>query len=439
MITPTATSTLSEWLTFLERSHSKAIDMGLERVKSVATQLALLNPAPYVITVAGTNGKGTTCRLLETALLLAGFKVGVYSSPHLIRYNERVRINGRELEDTAFCHAFDLINQQKKVSLTYFEMGTLSALYLFKQAQLDIIILEVGLGGRLDATNIVSPNFAVITSIDIDHITFLGDDREKIGFEKAGICRPNIPLVVGETDCPDSIKQVANQLNCQAMYTGKDFSYTQIDNQWHWQAKCPKLSLQLKGLPLGQIPLQNASTALAVLNSLPFTFSEQVIRQALVQAKLPGRFQALTRQEITAIADRLHITKTKNLPQIILDVGHNPHAARYLSQRLTQTKATKIWAICGILQDKDCDGIFTPLLAQIDHWYLIPLTGERGQSAEQLFNALQQTTNQNNSSLSATAMVSMRQAVKQGLEHLSADDILLIFGSFHTVAEFISL
>ena len=200
--TPTRADNLQTWLDYLEHGHFKAIDMGLERIKSVASNLDLLHPAPYVITVAGTNGKGSTCRFLEVALMKLGLKVGVYSSPHLLRYNERVRINGQLLDDQAHIDSFTEIDQNKTASLTYFEFSTLSALKLFKDAKLDVVILEVGLGGRLDATNIVDPHLAVITSIDIDHVAFLGNNREDIGREKAGIFRANIPVIIGEPDCP---------------------------------------------------------------------------------------------------------------------------------------------------------------------------------------------------------------------------------------------
>ncbi|AWX13120.1 bifunctional tetrahydrofolate synthase/dihydrofolate synthase [Mergibacter septicus] len=442
---PTATSTLSEWLNYLEQAHFKPIDMGLERVKSVAERLDLQSPAPYVITVAGTNGKGTTCYLLETTLRLAGFNVGVFSSPHLIRYNERIRINQQEVDDQMICQAFDLINQHKSVSLTYFEFSTLSALYLFKQAKLDIVILEVGLGGRLDATNLVAPNFAVITSIDIDHIAFLGNDREKIGAEKAGICRPNIPLVVGEPHCPLSIKKIAQQLNCQTLFSGIDFNYALEADEAHWQWQGTlytdkNSAVLLNQLPIGSIPLQNAATALAVLKNLPFSIPDQIIQSALANAKLTGRFQRLSQTEIANLASRLGITKSVvDLPQIILDVGHNPHAARYLAQRLATTPRARLIAICGILEDKDCAGVFTPLFQEVDQWYLIPLAGERGQSAKVLLEKLHYTANQQQCVISAQAKSTMQAAVTAGLYDLSAQDILLIFGSFHTVSDFMQL
>ena len=222
-ISPTITDNLETWLTYLEHGHFKTIDMGLERIKSVASNLDLLHPAPYVITVAGTNGKGSTCRFLEVALMKLGLKVGVYSSPHLLRYNERVRINGQLLDDEAHIDSFTEIDQNKTASLTYFEFSTLSALKLFKDAKLDVVILEVGLGGRLDATNIVDPHLAVITSIDIDHVAFLGNNREDIGREKAGIFRANIPVIIGEPDCPQSILAIAQDLNAQKFQRNVDW------------------------------------------------------------------------------------------------------------------------------------------------------------------------------------------------------------------------
>ena len=251
---PTINDSLTTWLDYLEKSHFKPIDMGLERIKGVAQELDLLQPAPYVITVAGTNGKGSTCRLLEVALLKAGYRVGVYSSPHLIRYNERVRIQGELLNDEAHVQSFAKIQQKKTASLTYFEFSTLSALQLFKEANLDIVILEVGLGGRLDATNIVDPHLAVITSIDIDHVEFLGDNREDIGREKAGIFRENIPVIIGDPDCPKSILQQAKALNCQVVRRNVNWKYSVENNRFHWQSEF----IDWQDLPMPQIPIPNA-------------------------------------------------------------------------------------------------------------------------------------------------------------------------------------
>lgn len=429
-------SPLDAWLAYLEHLHSKNIDMGLERVKSVAQQLNLLNPSAFVITVAGTNGKGTTCRLLETLLLNAGYRVGVYSSPHILRYNERVRIQGAELPDQMHSRAFSIIEQQRNQSLTYFEFSTLAALLLFQQADLDVIILEVGLGGRLDATNIIDTDLAIITSIDIDHIAFLGNNREQIGFEKAGICRENTPLVVGEPDCPISIKQVAEKLHCPSLYREKDFSVQQTDQDWAFQIGTE----QWQHLPFCHIPLQNAATALAALKFLPFKITLSQIKQSLQNVALAGRFQFLSQEQYQNLAQRFNV-EGKNLPQIVLDVGHNPHAARYLATQLAQKKANyrHIYAICGILQDKDAAGVLTPLLPFITAWICVPLAGERGQSAIELQRKLQLVTEKNHNLLESQAVNSMLQGVDIALNKTQKEDLLLIFGSFHTVADFLNV
>ncbi|MEI4108316.1 bifunctional tetrahydrofolate synthase/dihydrofolate synthase, partial [Klebsiella pneumoniae] len=223
---PQATSPLATWLSYLEHLHSKTIDLGLARVSEVAGQMDIVKPAPFVFTVAGTNGKGTTCRTLETILMAAGYKVGVYSSPHLVRYTERVRIQGAELPEAAHTASFAEIEAARgDISLTYFEYGTLSALWLFKQAQLDVVILEVGLGGRLDATNIVDADVAVVTSIALDHTDWLGPDRESIGREKAGIFRAGKPAVVGEPDMPLTIAEVASEKGALLQRRGVDWRY----------------------------------------------------------------------------------------------------------------------------------------------------------------------------------------------------------------------
>lgn len=330
--TPTRADNLQTWLDYLEHGHFKAIDMGLERIKSVASNLDLLHPAPYVITVAGTNGKGSTCRFLEVALMKLGLKVGVYSSPHLLRYNERVRINGQLLDDQAHIDSFTEIDQNKTASLTYFEFSTLSALKLFKDAKLDVVILEVGLGGRLDATNIVDPHLAVITSIDIDHVAFLGNNREDIGREKAGIFRANIPVIIGEPDCPQSILAIAQDLNAQKFQRNVDWQYEVKDGTFYWQSQIT----QFNTLPMPLIPIPNAGTAIAALLKTPFNVSEQVIRETLQEAQMTGRFQQLQS------TDFAHFSGQKPKAQVIIDVGHNPHAARYLAERLQAVKKAKI-------------------------------------------------------------------------------------------------
>ena len=315
--TPTRADNLQTWLDYLEHGHFKAIDMGLERIKSVASNLDLLHPAPYVITVAGTNGKGSTCRFLEVALMKLGLKVGVYSSPHLLRYNERVRINGQLLGDQAHIDSFTEIDQNKTASLTYFEFSTLSALKLFKDAKLDVVILEVGLGGRLDATNIVDPHLAVITSIDIDHVAFLGNNREDIGREKAGIFRANIPVIIGEPDCPQSILAIAQDLNAQKFQRNVDWQYEVKDGTFYWQSQ----TTQFNTLPMPLIPIPNAGTAIATLLKTPFNVSEQVIRETLQEAQMTGRFQQLQP------TDFAHFSGQKPKAQVIMwGIILTPHA-----------------------------------------------------------------------------------------------------------------
>ena len=421
--TPTRADNLQTWLDYLEHGHFKAIDMGLERIKSVASNLDLLHPAPYVITVAGTNGKGSTCRFLEVALMKLGLKVGVYSSPHLLRYNERVRINGQLLDDQAHIDSFTEIDQNKTASLTYFEFSTLSALKLFKDAKLDVVILEVGLGGRLDATNIVDPHLAVITSIDIDHVAFLGNNREDIGREKAGIFRANIPVIIGEPDCPQSILAIAQDLNSQKFQRNVDWQYEVKDGTFYWQSQ----TTQFNTLPMPLIPIPNAGTAIATLLKTPFNVSEQVIRETLQEAKMTGRFQQLQP------TDFAHFSGQKPKAQVIIDVGHNPHAARYLAERLQAVKKAKIFAIFSCLEDKELSGIVQPLREVIDEWHCVGLDCWRGQSGQAVFdklvNALPNATACVYENVDAIAPILFEQAEEQ--------DIILVFGSFHTVADFV--
>ncbi|XWY20135.1 bifunctional tetrahydrofolate synthase/dihydrofolate synthase [Bisgaard Taxon 45] len=433
----TATSPLAQWLSYLENSHSKAIDLGLERIKSVAQSLHLLTPAPFVITVGGTNGKGTTCRLLETILLNAGYRVGVYSSPHLIRYNERVRIQNQELSDEVHTASFAFIEQHKTESLTYFEFSTLSALHLFKQAKLDIVILEVGLGGRLDATNIVDSDVAVITSIDIDHVDFLGADREQIGFEKAGIFRANNPAIIGEPTIPHKLLAYAQSLGCQLSRRDQDWQFNVHTDNWDWYGQKGRL----ENLPLCQMPLANAATALATLEHLPFQISEQVIRQSLQEVELVGRFQRLKPDVLLSLADKCAKALT-DFPQIIIDVGHNPHAAHYLAEKLTalKTKITgKLVAVCGILKDKDAQGVLSPLLPVIDEWHCVTLEVSRGQTGQALCVTLQHIAQMQAYQLNANSADSVALGVNQALATTTQEDVLLVFGSFHTVGEFLQL
>ena len=402
---PQATSPLAAWLSYLENLHSKAIDMGLERVSQVAARLDVLKPAPFVFTVAGTNGKGTTCRTLESMLMAAGYKVGVYSSPHLVRYTERVRVQNAELAESAHTAAFAEIEAARgDISLTYFEYGTLSALWLFKQAQLDVVILEVGLGGRLDATNIVDPDVAVVTSIALDHTDWLGPDRESIGREKAGIFRSCKPAIVGEPDMPHTIADVAQEKGALLQRRDVDWRYSVTESGWRFE----DAKGALENLPLPQVPQPNAATALAALRASGQTVNEQAIRDGIQQAILAGRFQIVSES-----------------PRLILDVAHNPHAAAYLAGRLKSLPKTgRVLAVIGMLHDKDIGGTLACMESVVDSWYCAPLEGPRGATAEQLMQHLGQ----------GQSFASVELAWRAAMADARPEDTVLVCGSFHTVA-----
>ncbi|CCW29613.1 Bifunctional protein folC (Includes: Folylpolyglutamate synthase; Dihydrofolate synthase) [Xenorhabdus nematophila F1] len=412
--TPQATSPLMTWLSYLDNLHTKAIDMGLERVGKLGKQLDLLNPALKVITVSGTNGKGTTCHTLESIFLAAGLKVGVYSSPHLVRYTERVRIQGKELAEQDFCRVFaDIEAQRGDISLTYFEYGTLAALQLFKEADLDVVILEVGLGGRLDATNIVNADIAAITSIALDHTDWLGSDREHIGREKAGIFRPGRFAVVGEPEMPNAIAEVADELGARLFRHGVDWHFSQDINSWNWLTH----DQQFNELPLPNLPLANAATAMGVIHCLlqqddhiSRAINEKAIHAGLKNAQLPGRFQAVRQN-----------------PLVILDVAHNPHAAGYLVQKLAELPRLperKIRGVVAMLADKDIAGTLACLSQQIDEWYCASLYEFRGAEAEVLAGHLTHPR----------TFSAVEQAWKQAMEDASVQDVIVVCGSFHTVA-----
>ncbi|MEQ4923088.1 bifunctional tetrahydrofolate synthase/dihydrofolate synthase [Proteus hauseri] len=411
---PKATSPLSVWLSYHEHLHSSAIDMGLERVAQVGKILDVLRPAPKVITVSGTNGKGTTCHMLESILIASGLKVGVYSSPHLVRYTERVRIQGKELSESAFCEVFAQIEQARgDISLTFFEYGTLAALKLFQQAQLDVVILEVGLGGRLDATNIVDADIAAITSIALDHTDWLGADREHIGREKAGIFRAQHYGVVGEPDMPQSIADVANEKHTKLFQRGADWSFSVDGDSWHWRCA----DRQFEQLPIPNIPLANAATAMAVVRCLLQSndkVSQGITQQSIVdgmsRAQLPGRFQVISHQ-----------------PLVIFDVAHNPHAAGYLTEKLAQLPRqsdTTVRIVVGMLGDKDIAGTLACLAKQADKWYVAPLNEFRGAKADVLAQYLD----------APAVFDSVEQAWQQAMLDAKANDIVVVCGSFHTVA-----
>ncbi|MFP3014628.1 MAG: bifunctional tetrahydrofolate synthase/dihydrofolate synthase [Arsenophonus sp.] len=419
LMIPDATSSLDIWLTYLTNQHNKIIDMSIDRVASVAKKLNLLNPAKKVVTVAGTNGKGTTCHVLELILIEAGLKVGVYSSPHLLYYTERVRINGKILPEKEFCNVFDDIESKRGIiTLTYFEYTTLAALQLFKKAKLDVVILEVGLGGRLDATNVVNADISVITTIALDHIDYLGSNLEKIAYEKAGIFRSGRYAIVGEENVLRSINNVAKTVGAKLFLRGVDWKFKLQNNNWNWRSN----DHYFKQLPLPNVPLDNAATALAVIdclikdsNAIIQRIEQKDIYNGLIKSKLPGRFQIICKQ-----------------PYVILDVAHNCHAASYLAKRvsrLPKKKNTKVYGVVAMLADKDIKNTLSCLVPHIDKWYLASISGTRGADSGQLAQYVD----------SPYQFDTVKNAWSQVIIEAKKHDIILVYGSFHVVSEIMKL
>lgn len=412
---------LNEWLTYLEQLHSCEIELGLTRISKVAKDLDLINLPAKVITVAGTNGKGTTCAFLEEILIQAGYKVGVYSSPHIQHFSERLRINQQELSEQQHCQAFALVEEARQdTSLSFFEFVTLSCLQLLKEAQCDFIILEVGLGGRLDATNIVESDISVVTTIAIDHTDWLGDDREKIGFEKAGVFRAQKPVICGELNPPQSLQEHARHIGADIRYAGQDFCLQMQENSYSWHGR--KI---ITDIPHTLMPMQNASTALAVIEALNINLDDALIRRALQQAKLAGRLQKIVMNDG---------------PDVYLDVAHNPQSAQYLASQIKLLRAAKgnnckTFAIVGMLKDKDMTGTFEQVNEQFDDFSLIPLDCPRGASSETLLKYYQAS---NNKPMQAQCFEDIATAYQSVLNKTCASDIIVVFGSFYTVSDFLT-
>ncbi|WP_413110618.1 bifunctional tetrahydrofolate synthase/dihydrofolate synthase [Thaumasiovibrio sp. DFM-14] len=408
---PQATSPLASWLHYLENLHTSAIDLGLDRALSVAQRANLIKPAPFVITVAGTNGKGSTCALLEAILLDAGYRVGVYSSPHLVRYTERVRLNGQELPESAHTQAFATIERQRgETSLSFFEFGTLAALELMKQYQPDVAILEVGLGGRLDATNIVDHDISVITSLAVDHVDWLGDDIDVIGYEKAGIFRSGKPAVCGQPTPPATVSAHADDIGATLYQVGYQFDYQTDNSTWSWHSG----AFSMDDLPLPSLPIANAATALMTLGVSPFKISDKNVVNGLQSAQLPGRMQLIA-----------------STPHTLLDVAHNPHSAQYLAMKLTQLKQSKgkVHGVVAMLHDKDIASTLSMMQAVVDEWYPASLSGPRAASAEQLMQHLPSSV--------VVCFDTPVTAYEAAVQQATKEDIIVVFGSFHTVGQLI--
>ena len=421
---PSEDSSLDEWLTYLEQLHPNSIDMGLARVKQVAERLDLETSAIKIV-VGGTNGKGSTCAMLEAILLAAGYKVGLYTSPHLIKFNERARINGKIVSDSDFVTEFARIEAARQgVSLTYFEFTTLAVLAMFNRAKLDVMVLEVGLGGRLDAVNIVDADCSIVTSVDIDHVEWLGNTRDTIGKEKAHIYRSGKPAICSDPSPPQSLLDYAASIGADLWLFGRDFNYSGDRQQWAFAGRAQRRNAMAYPALRGANQLLNASAALAALESLRDRLSvpQQAVRLGFLQASLPGRFQLLPGQPLT-----------------ILDVAHNPHAAAVLEKNLGNMGFHPYtYAVFGMLSDKDVEGVVKHLAHRIDFWFCAGLPGPRGLTGQQLAQRVQETLatmpEAPAEKPTITSFDTVELAYAQAKVNCKVDDRIVVFGSFLTVA-----
>ncbi len=408
---------LAEWLEYIESIHPKSIQLGLERVAEVRKVLNRSSRA-VLLTVAGTNGKGSTCAMLEAILVAAGYRVGLYTSPHLFRYNERVRLNGAPVSDSRLCAAFESVERARGgTALTYFEFGTLASWEIFAAEALDAAILEVGLGGRLDAVNAFDCDCAVLTGVALDHMDYLGGTREAIGAEKAGIFRKGKPAIVADTNPPRSVLDHARAIGADLRLIGRDFGYRSEREQWlFWGTGGRRPGLAYPALR-GVRQLTNASAALAALDTLHMLLpvGMQDIRNGLAQVELPGRFQVLPGR-----------------PVVVLDVAHNPQAAAVLAENLGDMGFyPETYAVLGMLRDKDMAGVCRAMKERVSAWFATDLSVPRGASAEMLAGAVH--------SVGVTGEVLRFKhppdAYSAARKRAGENDRIVVFGSFHTVAE----
>lgn len=410
---------LSQWLDYQQSIHPKSIELGLERVREVAARMGLGKPARRVVTVAGTNGKGSTVAFVEAIARAAGHRVGAYTSPHLLAYNERVRIDGAPVDDAALVRAFEAVEAARgQTPLTYFEFGTLAALWLFSREPLDLAVLEVGLGGRLDAVNVVDADVAIVTAIALDHTEYLGTDRESIAREKAGILRPGKPAVVGELDPPDALLREAERLGAPLFRAGRNYRWEVRADGWTFHDDRGALPLPLPGL---RAPAQvaNASAAIAALRAMlpPLPVGDDHIAAGVASTALPGRMQVMP-----------------GPVEIVLDVAHNPQAAQQLAGWLQANRARgATQAVFAALADKDVANEVAALMGQIDIWHLAGLADVGGR--EQPVEALWQKVGTLLSRSLATRHASVAQALAEARRMAQSGDRIVVFGSFHTVAE----
>ncbi len=424
----TQSRSLSEWLDWQQQLHLSSIDLGLDRVRLVAENLDLLSLPFPVITVAGTNGKGSSTAMLQSIYQQAGYKTGVYTSPHLLRYNERIAIAATVATDQLICEAFDAINQARgEISLTYFEFGTLAAAWLFVKEKVDLAILEVGLGGRLDAVNLWDADIALITTIAIDHESWLGNNREDIAIEKAGIMREGKAVICGDLYPPITIQSEANRIGAQLIQRNHDFSLSLLKspylkrqntvNQWEWHHHQQNISLKLPFPALkGQFQLDNAANVITTISQLQTQLAVplEAIQTGLVNTKLAGRLQTVS-----------------TCPEILVDVAHNPQAAQQLALYLRNHPISgKTVSLFSVLKDKDLAGIIAPFNLVIDQWCLLSLDDKRGCSAIQLQSKFEKL------GINDSIIVNnnVKKAMQDIINTLECNDRLVVFGSFLLVS-----
>lgn len=408
--------TLADWLAYIETGHPRAIEMGLERVRDVAARLGLARPATQVVTVAGTNGKGSTVAFIEAIGRAEGWKVGAYTSPHLLHYNERVRIDGAGAGDEVLVEAFAAVEAARgDVPLTYFEYGTLAALWLFQRAELDLAVLEVGLGGRLDAVNLVDPDVAVITTVDVDHVDWLGSDREAIGREKAGIARAWRPLVLGEIDPPSSVLGHAYAIGANAIRAGSDFFHEPAgEGRWRWREVGAELLLPEPALA-APVQRANAAAAIAAVRALPHSPSDDACVAGVAAARAPGRLERFERDGV----------------EVLVDVAHNPQAARELAAWAQAHPAAGTTAmVLAVLADKDAAAMARALQDSVGRWYLAGLAGiPRGGDVDTFAARLAGTA-----AAAGSRHADVGLALAHALSEAAPGDRVLVAGSFHTAA-----
>ena len=417
-VAPGAGATVDQWLSYLEALHPTEIDLGLDRVLVVFRRLFRRKPSGRIITVAGTNGKGSAVASLEALLQAAGRTTGAYTSPHLEVYNERIRLNGRNIDDASLVSAFERVEAARRgVSLTYFEFGTLASFVALAEAGVDDWLLEVGLGGRLDAVNVMDADLAIITSVDIDHVAFLGDNREVIGFEKAGVLRPRIPAVCADNEPPRSVLQQAAAQKVDLALAGRDYQVQSIESG---QDGTPaRLVLTHQGrevsLPSGPLPVPSVAAAVVAMHTLEPGLDNALVERALQQLKVAGRFERMLAQ-----------------PDIFVDVGHNPHAARWLAGRLEAEKnaGSRVIAVYAALGDKDVNGVLEAMKPVVDRWWLAGLAVPRGLSAQALYQRAHSVELDH-----CECAETVSQAISSARAIARPEDLVIVFGSFFTVAE----